>query len=125
MIGSALCRNWPLIQRLASGHGLTLLTRYTSDESDVFAIADVIALDCREHGAAGARELVRMMREATGTPIVVLDGGLSHAEVATLVHAGAQDYFSEPFNVPVIAERLEYLAQTRRSDRTRDGGNAP
>jgi len=43
---------------------------------------------------------------------VVMDGGLRRDDIARLLSAGALDYFSEPFNVPLIAERLEHLADT-------------
>ena len=119
MVGAALCRNWPLIQRLAGSHGLTLLARYSPVDEHVLKFVDVIALDCREHGAHGAQRLVGDIRRTAGTPIVVLDGGLSRADIAALVSAGAQDYFAEPFNVAIIAERLAYLADSSRSRRMR------
>ena len=56
-------------------------------------------------------------------PIVIVDGGLRQREIARLLSAGAQDYFSEPFNVPLITERLDYLATAGRSRRKRGGRN--
>jgi DNA-binding response OmpR family regulator len=119
LVGSALCRNWPLVQRLEGSHALTLLHELSSHDMRLIEVADVLALDCRERGAAGTQELVTSLRRATDAPIVVLDGGLRPAEVALLVSAGAQDYFAEPFNVTLIAERLEHLADSSRSRRER------
>jgi DNA-binding response OmpR family regulator len=119
LMGAALCRNWQLVQRLAGGHGLTLLQQFVPDDTPLLAMVDVVALDCREGGAAGSQRLVDSLRRVTGAPIVVLDGGLQQSEVALLVSAGAHDYFSEPFNVALIAERLEHLADSNRSRRDR------
>lgn len=119
MVGPALCRNWPLVQRLEGNHGLTLLHELSGNDMRLIEVVDVVALDCRDNGAAGSQRLVESLRRATDAPIVVLDGGLHQAEVALLMSAGAQDYFSEPFNVTLIAERLEHLADSSRSRRER------
>ncbi len=110
LVGTALCRNWRLVERLAERHGLTLLPRVAPSDMRVIAYADVVAVDCREGGAAAARQLVDDLTGVTRAPIVVLDGGLRRDDIARLLSAGALDYFSEPFNVPLIAERLEHLA---------------
>jgi CheY-like chemotaxis protein len=112
LVGAGLCRNWSLIQRLAGRHGLTLLRRAGKIDHRLLAAFDLIAIDCRERGSLGSRELVGTLRKTTRVPIVVLDGGLGVREVARLLKAGAQDYFSEPFDVKLIAERLAHLANS-------------
>jgi CheY-like chemotaxis protein len=117
LVGAALCRNWPLVQRLAGRHGLTLLRTTAAHDCQVAAMADMVAIDCGQVGTDASRALVQSLRRATDAPIVVLDGGLQAAEVAQLLSDGARDYFAEPFNIPLIAERLEHLADARRSRR--------
>jgi len=112
LVGTALSRNWRLVERLGERHGLTLLARVSPHDMRVVAHADVVALDCRENGAAAVRELVSELSTATRAAIVVTDGGLRRDDVAWLLNAGALDYFPEPFNVPLIAERLEHLADS-------------
>ena len=102
------------MQRLERGHGLTLLREFSADDMRLIGVADVVAFDCRDTGPAGSQRVVESVRHVTDAPIVVLDGGLSPGDVARLLGAGAQDYFSEPFNVALIAERLEHLADSSR-----------
>jgi DNA-binding NarL/FixJ family response regulator len=109
-VGTALSRNWRLVERLGERHGVTLLPRVAPGHLGVIAQADVVAVDCREGGAAAARQLVSELSEVTRAAIVVTDGGLRPPDIARLLNAGALDYFSEPLNVPLIAERLEHLA---------------
>lgn len=112
LVGAALCRNWRLVERLGEQHGLTLLLRVAPGDLRLIAQADVVAVDCREGGAAAARQLVSELSGTMRAAIVVTDGGLRREDIARLLNAGALDYFSEPFNVPLIAERLEYLADS-------------
>ncbi len=119
LVGAGLCRNWQLVQRLAGRHGLTLLRTSALLERDVVAVADMVVIDCAQGGPDGSRTLVDSLRRTTDAPIVVMDGGLGPADVAQLLNAGARDYFSEPYNIALIAERLEYLADVRRSQRER------
>lgn len=117
LVGAALCRNWPLVQRLAGRHGLTLLRTIAHHDRQVAALADMVAIDCGHVGPDASRALVQSLRRSTDAPIVVMDGGLQPSEVAQLLSDGARDYFAEPFNIPLIAERLEHLADARRSQR--------
>jgi len=112
LVGSALCRNWRLVERLGERHGLTLLPQVEPSDMGMIAQAAVVAIDCRDGGAAAARQLVDAVVGATRAAVVVMDGGLRRDDIARLLSAGALDYFSEPFNVPLIAERLEHLADT-------------
>lgn len=105
------------MQRLSGRHGLTLLRTIARHDQQVAAMADMVAIDCGQVGPEASRALVQTLRRATDAPIVVLDGGLRAAEVAQLLSDGARDYFAEPFNIPLIAERLEHLADVRRSQR--------
>ena len=115
LVGAALCHNWRLVDRLAETHGLTLLARVRASDLPLVALAAVVAVDCRDGGAAAARELIDVLLGATHAAIVVMDGGLQRDDIAHLLRAGARDYFSEPFNVPLIAERLQYLATSTAS----------
>ena len=72
-------------------------------------------------GLEKSRQLVTTVRRMTSIPIVVTDGGLIPSDVAVLVGAGAQDYFSEPLNLPIIAERLEHLASAEHQRSVRSG----
>jgi DNA-binding response OmpR family regulator len=94
-------------------HRVLLVRQLEPGDARSLTIADVVAIDCRDVGALGTRDLVDSLRQAITGAIVVLDGGLSRDDIARLFRAGAQDYFSEPFNVPVIAERLEHLAESQ------------
>jgi DNA-binding response OmpR family regulator len=119
LVGLTLCRNWQLVQRLTGRHGLTLLHAVDADDAPMLAIADTVAIDCSEGGAAGSRALLESVRRTTDATIVILDGDLEAVDVAQLLSAGARDYFPEPLNVAVVAERLEHLADVRRSQRRR------
>ena len=62
------------------------------------------------NGANYCGRLWWMLKWVGHADVAVLDGGLQAAEVAQLLSDGARDYFAEPFNIPLIAERLEHLA---------------
>jgi hypothetical protein len=117
LVGTALARNWRLVERLGERHGLTLLPRVAPGDLGVIAQADVVALDCSEGGAAAVRELVSELAGVSRAAIVVTDGGLRRHDIARLLRAGALDYFSEPLNVPLVAERLEHLASSTSARR--------
>jgi response regulator RpfG family c-di-GMP phosphodiesterase len=117
LVGTPLCRNWRLVERLGERHGLTLLPRVAAEDVRVMAQADVVAVDCRAGGAAATHELVSELSSVTRAAIVVTDGGLRREDIARLLHAGVMDYFSEPLNVPLIAERLEHLASSNGARR--------
>jgi CheY-like chemotaxis protein len=119
LVGIPLCRNWQLVQRLTGRRGLTLLHAVNPDDMRVLAVADTVAIDCSLGGAEGSRTLLESVRRTTDATIVILDGGLEAVDVAQLLSAGARDYFPEPLNVAVVAERLEHLADVRRSQRQR------
>ena len=114
LVGAALCDNGALVTRLLERHRVLLVRRVEPGDERSLTIADVVAIDCREAGAGRTRDLVDSLHQAITAAIVVLDGGLGRDDIARLFRAGAQDYFSEPFNVPVIAERLEHLAESQR-----------
>jgi DNA-binding response OmpR family regulator len=113
LVGAGLCRNWQLVQRLVGQLNVTLMYRLFLDCSALTSF-DVIVMDCRDGGLDGSRQLVSMLRHKTSVPIVLMDGGLSPSDVAVLIGVGAQDYFSEPFNLPIVVERLEHLARATR-----------
>jgi DNA-binding response OmpR family regulator len=122
LVGRGLCQNWALVQRLARRGELTLARRSASVAQRLLAAADVVAVGGRDCGATGLCRLVRRLRGMTSVPIVVLDGDLRAPDVVTVLGCGARDYFPEPLNVPIIAERLEHLAgRTRASRELSDG----
>lgn len=88
-----------------------------ASDGNLLTVFDVVAVDCSDRGAAASEALIEQLREISALPIVVLDGGLGTTEIAQLFHAGAQDYFSQPFNLALIAERLEHLANTNHARR--------
>jgi DNA-binding response OmpR family regulator len=119
LIGSSVCQNWALVQRLIPHHALTLLTDFAPEQCRLLEAVDLVVLDCRQHGGAGSAALVQSLRRTANFPIVVLDGGLCRAEIAQLFHVGAQDYFSEPLNTALIAERIHGLADSNHVHRNR------
>jgi DNA-binding response OmpR family regulator len=125
LVGEPLCLNWQLVQQLAPRHDLTLLVDNGTKSLEAFPPFDVVAIDCRHLGVDGSVRLVNRLKGIVSFPIVVLDGGLNKKEVAMLFDAGAADYFPEPFNVHLIAERLEHLADSNRSRREESAGAKP
>ena len=118
LIGRPLWRDWELVERLVQKHEVTLLHAIAPRDLHLVAHLEIAAADSRACDA-DPRGCVELLRRSTGAAIVLLDGGLGQREVATVLHAGAQDYFSEPFDFALIAERLTYLAESRSAARAR------
>jgi DNA-binding NtrC family response regulator len=110
LAGPLVCNDQRLIQLLKMFHQVTLVEELEDLwNSPVLAIVGVLVLDNspREHGMLG---MVRALTERQPRLCVLLvDGGLTQAEVARLFQAGACDYFPVPYDVGLLAERVHSL----------------
>lgn len=74
---------------------------------------DVLALDCA-HDGQQVPELVRRLKAAHPTlDIVLVDGRLTQRQLAAAFAAGARDYFPQPYDAALLAERISGLSRQR------------
>jgi DNA-binding response OmpR family regulator len=79
---------------------------------------DVALLDVMLPGIDGI-SLVRLIRESSAVPIVLLSARSEPLDVVAGLEAGADDYVAKPFDGPVLAARLRaVLRRAERQERT-------
>jgi DNA-binding response OmpR family regulator len=114
LAGPGIAGHRALIDELRIHHEVTLVTDQTRlEQSWGLAASDVLVLD-----AAGIRATLRpllraLRRRSPELPIVLVDGGLSDDEKADAFTLGITDYFPSPYEVGLLAERIEVLARSR------------
>lgn len=120
LAGPGIAGHRALIDELRIHHEVTLVTDQTRlEQSWVLGASDVLVLDAAGIRAT-LRPLLRSLRlRCPQLPIVLVAGGLSDDEKADAFTLGVTDYFPSPYEVGLLAERLEVLArvgQTRGPD---------
>jgi DNA-binding response OmpR family regulator len=114
LAGPGIAGHRALIDELRIHHDVTLVTDQTRlEQSRVLSGSDVLVLDAGGIRAT-LRPLLRSLRlRRPELPIVLVDGGLSDDEKADAFTLGVLDYFPAPYEVGLLAERLEVLARAR------------
>ena len=119
LAGPRVCNDWRLIQALKVRHPVTLVEQAALLAGDpMLGTVQVLALD----GDAAALEegdfLSRLKRSYPALNVLLVDGALDQGRLATGFQQGARDYFPEPYDVRLLAERIEYFC-----DRPPAGGS--
>ena len=119
LAGAVVSNDWPLIQRLKAKHQVTVVERVRLlSRNSILAKVDVLVLDCSESCGLGLRLLPFLKKFFPKLRIVLVDGGLTQQQIAAAFSQGAQDYFSEPYDLALLAERAEALGATMKSRET-------
>ena len=116
LAGRTVNNDWPLIQRLKAKHQVTLVeeVRLLSHNS-ILAKADVLVLDCSNSDGLALRILPFLKKFFPRLCTVLVDGGLSQQQIAGAFQRGALDYFSEPYDLTLLTERVEALGAKARN----------
>jgi DNA-binding response OmpR family regulator len=89
-------------------------------ETDAASL-DLVLLDVMLPGLDGFQVVERMRQTGNFTPVLMLTAKTLPEDVVQGLEAGADDYLSKPFDLPVLLARVKGLI--RRRDWTRNGGS--
>jgi DNA-binding response OmpR family regulator len=102
------------------GDGLRALDRLThTDEVGI----DLVLLDVMLPGLDGFQIVERMRQAGNYAPVLMLTAKGQPGDMVQGLEAGADDYLSKPFDLPVLLARVRGLI--RRRDWARGGSEAP
>jgi DNA-binding response OmpR family regulator len=107
------------------GDGLRALERLlpAPDGAPAPAPIDLVVLDVMLPGLDGFQIAERMREAGNYTPVLMLTAKGLPEDVVEGLQAGADDYLSKPFDLPVLLARVKGLI--RRRDWARGGGAEP
>ncbi len=115
LAGRTVSNDWPLIRSLKTQHQVTVVERVRLlSRNAILAKADVLVLDCSESQGLGLRILPFLKRYFPELSVVLVDGGLTQQQIAAAFREGVQDYFSEPYDLALLVERIDALGVLRR-----------
>jgi DNA-binding response OmpR family regulator len=108
-----------LADHLADGHGFTVTTAGTLEETDKAindpdARFDAVILDIGLPDGDGRDYCARMRRQGHKMPVIMLTGSDAEADVVRGLDSGANDYIAKPFRSNELLARLR--AQLRLFD---------
>jgi DNA-binding NtrC family response regulator len=110
LAGPKVCNDWRLIQALKAGHPVTLLEQAALlAQSPLMETVHVLALDGDAAGLGTGDLLGQLKRCYPALYVLLVDGALDQRRLATGFQQGARDYFPEPYDVRLLAERIEYF----------------
>ena len=115
LAGPAVSSDWDLIGPLKKIHQVTVLERLGMlHANSILATASVLILDCADQ-EKGSMEAIRALRcSYPRLQIVLVNGGLTPAEIAKAFQDGAHDYFSRQSDPGLVAERVQHLCRQAR-----------
>jgi DNA-binding NtrC family response regulator len=115
LAGQAVSNDWPLIHRLKAQHQVTVVERVRLlSRNSILDKVDVLVLDCSESHGLGLKILPFLKKYFPELCIVLVDGGLTQPQIAAAFRQGARDYFSEPYDLSLLVERVDALGATAR-----------
>jgi DNA-binding NtrC family response regulator len=110
LAGPRLSRDWTLIQALLDRQVVTLVSRVEVLSEGLFlGTVRVLVLDGVEAGGVSLRILPALRSRCPSLCVVLVDGGLDQRQLATAFREGVRDYFPEPVDVHLLAERVAVL----------------
>jgi DNA-binding NtrC family response regulator len=99
-----------LIQTLKSQHLVTLIEKiHLLSRSPILAEADIVVLDCSGNLEQGMQLLPWLKSNFPKLVVVLVNGGLTQEQIASAFKEGVKDYFSDPYDVKLLAERVHTL----------------
>jgi hypothetical protein len=111
LAGPRLCNDWSLIQALKPRHVVTLVdqVRFLAAGSFLTTVR-VLVLDGVESSGEALGLLPALLGRCPLLCVVLVDGGLDQRQLATAFQLGVRDYFPEPVDVRLLAERVGFLS---------------
>lgn len=112
LAGQAVSNDWALIQQLKRRHQVTVVERLRLlSRNSILAKADVLVMDSRENKRFSLKVLAFLKKHFPFLCVVLVNGGLTQKQIAAAFRAGVKDYFSDPYNLKLLRERLLFLAR--------------
>jgi DNA-binding response OmpR family regulator len=110
LVGPTLFRDPRLLSRLTVGHIVTIAAHTAVLlESPLLAQADALVLEAGSARVALGGTVADIRQRHPNLPVVLVDGGLDQLELAEAFRRGVDDYFAAPWDVGLLAERIEVL----------------
>lgn len=126
LVGTTLMRDSNLLSRLSADHVITIAAASAALlERPIMATVDALVLDAGTVRLGLGGVVADIHQRHPDLPVVLVNGGLDQLELAEAFQRGVADYFAAPWNVALLAERIEVLGARRRSIRlepTMNGG---
>ena len=115
LAGAGVTNNWSLIEPLKRNNQVTIVERLRMlYANSILTTASVLVLDCGEEPEWGLSAVKGLRRVYPDVNIVLVNGGLSPAEIAEAFRAGVRDYFSHQSNAALVVERVQNLCRQAR-----------
>ena len=115
LAGAGVTNNWSLIEPLKRNNQVTVVERLRMVYANsILATANVLVLDCGEEPEWGLGAVRGLRRVYPDVDIVLVNGGLSPAEIAEAFREGVRDYFSHQSNAELVVERVQNLCRQAR-----------
>lgn len=120
LVGSRVSSDWALVTALKQRHQVTVAeSAEMLAAGSLLGSVDVLALECS--GGADVAQVVRGLLAKQPRLCVVLVGeALSQNQIAEAFREGALDFFSEPRDPQLLAERVHSLCRLYRRGRIRN-----
>jgi DNA-binding NtrC family response regulator len=112
LAGQCICDDARLVAALQRAHQVTLVAELCELwRHPVLGDAAVLVLDNSSRDERMIDALPSLTQEHPRLCVVLVDGGLTQAQVARAFRAGACDYFPSPYDVDLLAERVSSLCR--------------
>ncbi len=117
LAGAGITNNWSLIEPLKRNNQVTVVERLRMlYANSILTTASVLVLDCGESPEWGLSAVKGLRKVYPDVHIVLVNGGLSPAEIAEAFREGVRDYFSHQSNTELVVERVQNLCRQARRE---------
>jgi DNA-binding NtrC family response regulator len=114
LAGTRVSNDLSLIQTLKSKHLVTLVESiHLLSLSPILPGTDLVVLDCSGNHERGLQLVPWLKSHFPKLVVVLVNGGLMQEQIASAFKEGAKDYFSDPYDVKLLAERVNALVAHR------------
>ena len=113
LAGEKVTKDYNLIDVLKAQHHVSLINTL-GELSDVLFLRSVNVIvmewNCNRSLEGDLLKCLRKLRtEFPGLCIVLVNGGITQTKIAAAFSEGVRDYFSWPYDVSLLVERIQYL----------------
>jgi hypothetical protein len=117
LVGGKVSDDWPLIRELKARHLVTLAGRSELlNGHPLLGTAQVLVLD----GDATGGFLPALRTSYPGLQVLLVSGGLDQGQVVLAFRQGVRDYFPDPYDVRLLAERVDHFCDSPPGAPTRE-----
>jgi DNA-binding response OmpR family regulator len=110
LAGRKVSGDWPLIRTLKARHPVTLLERVEMLSTDPLPDSvRVLVLDAGGPGGGAMRLLPLLKRCSPALAVLLVGGALDQQQLATAFRQGVRDYFPDPYDGRLLAERVLFF----------------